>query len=255
MTQTILLLTLVLGGDSPPVPHLPDETSLLAVKADPERYLEKEIIICGGVRLADYYNYYYGKAQLTHYSINFTEFGKDATEPGEDAYLYLPKDIGKGFVDYLVEFEKKHAGQRIYRREQCLVRVKVKLLAAAYADGRQWDILEALDVQCVESDFKSWKPWVVEAQLAERAAAEEKARKEAEAARREAEAARKEAEYRTWTDATGQFKVVARLVDFADGKAILERKNDGRTVSIPASKLSKEDQAMIRTILRGRRNK
>jgi len=47
---------------------------------------------------------------------------------------------------------------------------------------------------------------------------------------------------RTWTDATGKFKIEAELVRVADGKVEL-KKADGTVVSVPLDKLSAADQA------------
>ncbi len=52
------------------------------------------------------------------------------------------------------------------------------------------------------------------------------------------------AEERTWTDATGKFKLSAELVEVKDGKAVLLR-SDGKTVSVPVTRLSDVDRAFI----------
>jgi hypothetical protein len=51
-------------------------------------------------------------------------------------------------------------------------------------------------------------------------------------------------ELRTWTDATGKFKIQAKLDSIADGKAILIRA-DGEKIAIPVQKLGKADQAYL----------
>jgi hypothetical protein len=50
---------------------------------------------------------------------------------------------------------------------------------------------------------------------------------------------------RTWTDATGQFRIEARLIDVSDGVVNLE-KADGETLKVPLEKLSAADQAHCR---------
>ncbi len=52
---------------------------------------------------------------------------------------------------------------------------------------------------------------------------------------------------RTWTDATGQFKVDAEFVSIADGTVNL-RRQDGRTMSIPLEKLSEADRAHVKVL-------
>lgn len=51
-------------------------------------------------------------------------------------------------------------------------------------------------------------------------------------------------EFREWSDATGQFKLTARLISVADGKAKLEKK-DGSVVNVPVDKLNESDQKFL----------
>jgi dipeptidyl aminopeptidase/acylaminoacyl peptidase len=50
--------------------------------------------------------------------------------------------------------------------------------------------------------------------------------------------------FRNWTDATGKYQIEAKLVATKDGWVLLETK-DGRKISLPISKLSSGDQAVI----------
>ena len=65
-------------------------------------------------------------------------------------------------------------------------------------------------------------------------------------------AATEAALYRTWTDATGTHKVLAKFIDFKKGKAYLQRK-DSQTIELSPSKLSKEDQEWIREEMKKRK--
>ncbi len=51
---------------------------------------------------------------------------------------------------------------------------------------------------------------------------------------------------RTWHDATRSFQVEAKLVSFSDGKVTLLRA-DGRTITLPLTKLCEEDQQFVRS--------
>ena len=51
-------------------------------------------------------------------------------------------------------------------------------------------------------------------------------------------------EMRTWTDATGKFKVQAKFVEMTDGKVTLERA-DGKRVVVPLTKLSEADRKYV----------
>lgn len=55
---------------------------------------------------------------------------------------------------------------------------------------------------------------------------------------------------RTWSDATGTFKVEATFVKSADGKVTL-RRTDGREVTVPLDRLSAEDQKYVDQALSG----
>lgn len=50
---------------------------------------------------------------------------------------------------------------------------------------------------------------------------------------------------RTWTDASGRFKIEAVMLKFADGKVSLKR-TDGREIDLPLEKLSAADQAYVK---------
>jgi len=53
-----------------------------------------------------------------------------------------------------------------------------------------------------------------------------------------------EAYPRTWTDATGKYKIEAELVE-VKGKDVVLKKSNGSTVTVPISKLSKADQEFL----------
>src|SRR3954447_23454132 len=63
------------------VPLVGDETPLIKIKTDPHKYisdvrhhLELPIVMTGGIRLDNYYNYGYRDKQLVYYSYDFREF-------------------------------------------------------------------------------------------------------------------------------------------------------------------------------------
>jgi hypothetical protein len=59
-------------------------------------------------------------------------------------------------------------------------------------------------------------------------------------------------ELRTWTDVTGQHKVVAQFRDYKDGQVSL-MKQDGKPVSVPISRLSEADQKDVKSRTREKR--
>ena len=243
------------------VPHGNDETKFVELKADPEKFLGKEIIICGGAKLDDWYgtDYYY-KCKLSHYSVSFREIGPTTADLGEFANLYLPKEWGQEVSQVLIEHAKKNPPAHGLK----LARAKVILLPKSFAQSKSWRELELQDIQFANENKDAWQSWLVEPakkrkeqedkRREELKRDEEKRRQIAEIERQKALAdAKREAEFRVWTDATGEYRVIARLEGFENGEAILERKSDGKTIRVRLALLSKEDQLLIREILKAKR--
>ena len=236
--------------DTLKVPHLPDETSLVKLKAHPEQYVGKTFVICGGLKISDYYNCGYGNAKETHYCLDFSPVGAtmDDLLPGS-LNLYLQKGRGNAIIESQTKSEESMPKGVTYR----LARVKVTLLPDKYnyLDMKQLD-LEVIDVQFSEKDKSGWQPWMIESEVAKgkeaaaknteiiRKAAEE--RKKAESAKK---AAAEAARWRTWTDSSGEHKIEAKFAYVIKGSVKLVKK-DGSTITIPLEKLSDEDQAWIK---------
>ena len=61
------------------------------------------------------------------------------------------------------------------------------------------------------------------------------------------------AETRTWTDSSGKFKIEADFQGIVEGQVKLERPN-GKKVSLPLTKLCKDDQAYLKELMKRRRS-
>lgn len=71
------------------------------------------------------------------------------------------------------------------------------------------------------------------------------------------EAERQQAEavlYRTWSDSSGKFSLVAKFIKYQNGKVHLQRKS-GSTVEVSLSKLCKKDQKWVRKEVKIQRSK
>jgi len=77
----------------------------------------------------------------------------------------------------------------------------------------------------------------------------ENVRKQIEDARKAAE----EARYRNWTDSTGEFSIAAKFIEFKSDQVHLERKDNRKTIEVPISRLSEEDQKWVRDEIKRRR--
>jgi WD40 repeat protein len=60
------------------------------------------------------------------------------------------------------------------------------------------------------------------------------------------------AETRTWTDNTGKYKIEADFEKIEDGQVHLQR-TDGKKLSLPLAKLSKDDQSYLKDLMKRRR--
>ena len=128
-----------------------DEVQPSRLKASPRTYLGKEFIVCGSVDLSSYYNWGYGEADGTHYSLKLTPIdanGKLALF--EPMHLYLSRDVGGGFVETLAKL-KESGGQH------AIVRLRVTLDPERFTDQLAWNMLEVKDWQFYkQSDFGLW---------------------------------------------------------------------------------------------------
>jgi len=130
--------------------HLPDETRLIRLKADPEAFVGKTFILCGTLRMADYYNYNYVGEQSNRYSFRFVERGKTWAEVTGEVTGYLERDRGKSIAKRVIEAEETFnaaAGCRI---------------KATILPGRsvRWDTIEIINVQFLTSRG-GWAPWML----------------------------------------------------------------------------------------------
>jgi len=253
----VLLLSIgivpVVGYSSEPnsqIPYKGDEIALIQIKAHPEQYIGKTFIICGGLQIVDSYGVsdYYWHAQNTHYSLYFRETGKNKDSSlGDSAQLFLSKRIGAEIVDAITKVQKEKRGEGVFK----LARVKVTIIPAAYYNNNPGEsavnVMEVLDVQFIENNFKAWGPWIVEKQkdeaariAREQADAEQQAAIEQEKAKKELEAAK----WRTWTDSTGKYTTYAKYSGIAFDKVTLI-KQDGSKVQLPLDKLSDEDREWV----------
>lgn len=236
------------------IPHLKDETQIIQIKTDPEAFLDKDVVLCGGLLIDDYYNFAYRDAVRTHYSLSFREVGATQSDLSAERYhLYLPRDIGKKIADQLIANAKEYGNGPSLD----LVRVRVRLDPGRYFEDRQWNMLEVSDLQFASDDFKSWKPWYLEKDRLAAAAAKAKKDKDdrdaaadliarikaSEQKQADTAAALEAAKWRQFEYPKGdQFK--AKYAGITSGKVRLV-KEDGSSVRIALDDLSKDERDWI----------
>ena len=147
-----LFATTVHGEDEPKQLFDGKETSLTVLKAEAQKYVGKSFEMVGKVAIDDYYNWAYGEAQNTHYSLSFRQAIKvgDQVEFGEYCHLYCPKGgFGRQVVTTILEQEK---GGEIF----------VRVVAAEARVNRSrpeltWQLLELNDINFFKNgELQGW---------------------------------------------------------------------------------------------------
>lgn len=225
----LMFAVFIAGPDDEKIPREPSDTSLIRIKADPEKCFSEELKIVGGIQISDYYNYGYENTEKLFHSISFREAGKTFGDSlGDRAYIYMPRKFAKDVVDRLVEASEDGDGDHIL----LLARVKVKLNRFRYFPGKQWNMLEAKDVQFFDRKTGKWGEWLLakaEEDLAfsqKRKAEEEirekekqaKADKAREDRQRENDKARAEKEAAVKNEKSAEGKLKLARIFLKDGK-------------------------------------
>lgn len=262
MLHFMLLLSLLPGADPGfKIPHLKDETALVRIKGDAPTYIAKEFIICGDLQIDDYYNYGYRKMQDDFHSLKFREVGATSKDVSlERCYLYMERlEEFKPVIDRLAK-ESARGKDKNFFGLHSLARIRVTLHPDAYEKGKQWNMLEVVDVQFSTPDHQKWESWVIdvakqreekkaaEAEKAQRLKAkreEERKKQAAEAEAAEERAAEFESKrWRTFKNPDGK-EIKARYQSITDGNVKFIDEN-GKSFKLPLAKLSKEEQAWIK---------
>jgi hypothetical protein len=226
-----------------PIKLMGDETTLVHVKADPQSYVGKQLIMTGGIQVSDYYNYGYMDEKDLYYSFDFRE-AVTPTKLGESCHLYLRRQNGKTISDTIVAKLATEGSAKMVR-----VRVKAAFDPEHFeGDGqKQWDMMELLDVQFSAPEGNDWKPWTLESQRQAAAETAMRVKQDALDEKREKEKVREQeraALTRSWTDTSGKFSVTAEYSGTAGDKVLLKKEN-GEVVKIPLDKLSELDRKWL----------
>jgi hypothetical protein len=136
------------------VPLVGDEASLVRLKASPKEFIDKDFFLVGALSVESYFNYGYGNAGETHFSLRLTPVTKDGERgPGDGVFVYAVRQLATPLVDAIANREEAGASGMV-------VRVKVSLLSSRTADPTDsWDNLELRDWQVLSDDRKSWVAW------------------------------------------------------------------------------------------------
>jgi hypothetical protein len=149
-------------GNQGPITEVPlvgDEVSLVRLKANPDDYIGKTFVLCGGIRVSTL-NQNSGKfTSSDYYSFTFRSVDSKV-RMGEDlALIYMSRSIGRPLSDLAIGAEEK-GFQGALVRLKCTVDPKSLL----QPDAKEFIlvVIEALDWQRLGSDRKRWTPWAFE---------------------------------------------------------------------------------------------
>lgn len=244
----LFLVASLLILQSEQVPHLKDEMSIQRIKADPVKMADKEIVICGLAGISQVYSYGYTHFDLSHHAFVFRETGATIADISrEEIYLYLERVRADDIIERFADELEAHPDAPFL-----LVRAKVKLHPVRYFHGKQWNMLELLDIQFHNNKEQTkWEPWVNETkdhEIARKKALADKdmADKDAaiEKAAKDDEAAKEAARWRLWTGSDGKdFK--ARYQGINSGFVKLQ-KEDKSSVKLKVSDLPKDQQDWLK---------
>ena len=137
---------------------LGDETHVSAILVSPRNFMGKPVTVVGAVSTVNYYNYGYENAQLTHFSLSFSELTEDKRPIG-DLTVYASKDFSQPLVGAILKNEAKGAGK--------LVRLKVVVTSLSFEDQDFQEMVELLDWQFFDLKTGGWTQWARETKTAE----------------------------------------------------------------------------------------
>jgi hypothetical protein len=135
------------------VPMMGDETSIVQVIADPQRFIGKPFVIVGGIKCTDIRDLDYQDTGR-FFAFSFTEADADG-RMGELANAYQPRPLGVDLIDLTTRFQQEHNGGKLM-----LVRLKVTLNPDRQPpSGINARALEILDWQFLCLDQSRWTAW------------------------------------------------------------------------------------------------
>jgi hypothetical protein len=137
------------------IPYAGDETSLIAIQADPLKYISKPVILCGAVWIQPTGDAPYGFGANEYAQVVLREVSSDNLIIWERRMrLYVPK---QSLADVLGELTSYAEEQDRHGGDGCrLARVKGVLLPRT---GSCFDEMSVIDIQLGNGHRTGWRPW------------------------------------------------------------------------------------------------
>jgi len=140
------------------LPVVGDEVSLARIKANPDQYTDRPFVITGGIKVSNYYNYWFDKKASDFYSFDLTPVASDGQVAGQDVPVYVSRFLGTALAERVTRVEERARNTITAVRLRCIIRserLQGDLSNAVH-------VIESTDWQVPSSNLKSWMPWTFE---------------------------------------------------------------------------------------------
>jgi hypothetical protein len=146
------------GPSTEILPVVGDEVSLARLKANPDLYTDRPFVVTGGVKVANYYNYWFDNRASDYYSFDLTPVAADGQVAGQDVPVYVSRFLGTALAERVTRVEERARDTITAVRLRCIIRPE--RLQGDVSNAVH--VIEATDWQVPSSDLKSWMPWTFE---------------------------------------------------------------------------------------------
>jgi len=146
------------GESTKTLPVVGDEVSLPRIKANPDQYTDRPFVITGGIKVSNYYNFWFGNMASDYFSFDLTPVAADGQVESESVPVYVSRFLGAVLAERVTRVEERSRDTITAVRLRCVIR----------SERLQGDVsnvlhaIEATDWQVPASDWKSWMPWTFE---------------------------------------------------------------------------------------------
>ena len=140
------------------LPVVGDEVSLARIKANPAQFTDRPFVITGGIRISNYYNYWFRKMGTAFFSFELTPVETDGKAARESVPVYVTRFLGGALAERVTRAQEQARDSIAAVRLRCIIRSE--RLRGDVSEAL--DVMEATDWQALSSDSESWMPWTFE---------------------------------------------------------------------------------------------
>jgi hypothetical protein len=146
------------GESRETLPVVGDEVSLARIKANPDQYTDRPFVITGGIKVSNYYNFWFDNKASDYFSFDLTPVAADGQVASEGVPVYVSRFFGTALTERVTRVEERSRDTISAVRLRCIIRSE--RLQGDVSNALH--VIEATDWQVPSSDWKSWMPWTFE---------------------------------------------------------------------------------------------